>query len=180
MLPDAGTKGIHEDTHFLYLRPLNQKFYHVLLFDRQSRHSDSQCQFVTWQHVHLQAQHLPGLCQVCIDVERTAISACANSVRFVLEISGRRTGGLLGLMHGIQIMPDSYQLVRLGTTLRNAKPVSSRLREIWRVTFARTRWWAGGLISSQRAVPPGHGENEAAVARLVEECWIKEALSMHA
>lgn len=40
----------------------------------------------------------------------------------------------------------SCQLVRLGTALRNAKQVLSRLRKIGRVTFARRSWWVGDGI----------------------------------
>lgn len=66
----------------------------------------------------------------------------------------------------------SCQLVRLGTALRNAKQVLSRLRKIGRVTFARRSWWVGGGItpnmlcySEMRRLLPG---------------WIEKALAMHA
>lgn len=66
----------------------------------------------------------------------------------------------------------SCQLVRLGTALRNAKQVLSRLRKIGRVTFARRSWWVGGGItpsmlcySKMRRLLPG---------------WIEKALAMHA
>lgn len=60
----------------------------------------------------------------------------------------------------------SCQLVHLGTALRNAKQVLSRLRKIGRVTFAKRSWWVGGGINSQPAVLQ---RNEAAVARLDRE-----------
>lgn len=80
-----------------------------------------------------------------VDAEAVAISVCASSVRLVLKVSDCRTGVHV---HGIQIVPDSCQLVRLGTTLRNAKQVLSRLRKIGRVNFARKSWRVCGGINS--------------------------------
>lgn len=65
-------------------------------------------------------------------------------------------------------MPDSWQLVRLGTTLRDTTNVLSRLREIGQVVFKSHGgqvggWWLDHGMSPNDAVPR---QNQAAVARL--------------